>query len=95
MSDHRKPPLPSLEELQRKIDREVSKDRKEEDAPSNENAGQGMRLGAELVGGVLVGTVIGYFLDQWLSTMPLFFIVCFFLGAAAGFRNLLRDANRH
>lgn len=51
-----------------------------------------MRLGVEMMAGVAVGGVLGHFLDRWLNTAPWLFIACFFLGAAAGYRNLLRAA---
>lgn len=91
------PNLPSLEALQRKIDEASSlKGVKtgEPESSSNEGMGAALQVGIELVAGVAVGSVIGYFLDHWLGTMPLFFILCFFLGAAAGFRNLIRQARQ-
>jgi ATP synthase protein I len=91
--------LPSLDTLQRKIDEAKSRtdSRKPEESPegSQNGIGQGMRMGLELVSGVAVGSVFGYVIDRWLGTMPLFFIVCFFLGAAAGFRNMVREAGRN
>ncbi|KAI94583.1 ATPase F0F1 [Rhodomicrobium udaipurense JA643] len=43
--------------------------------------------------GVFVGGFIGWALDQWLDTR--FFIVVFlFLGIAAGFLNVIREAQR-
>jgi len=33
---------------------------------------------------------LGFWLDKWLGTMPLFLIVFFFLGFAAGFMNIYR-----
>lgn len=50
----------------------------------------GLRMASELVGAVLVGGLIGYFLDQWLGTTPWLFLVFFFLGFAAGILNVLR-----
>ncbi|MBN8530539.1 MAG: AtpZ/AtpI family protein [Alphaproteobacteria bacterium] len=44
----------------------------------------GMRVGVELVSGTAVGGFIGYSLDKWLGTMPLFFLICLILGIAAG-----------
>jgi ATP synthase protein I len=59
-------------------------------------AGQGMSLGfravAELLGGVLVGTAIGWQLDRWLSTKPFLMILFLFLGMAAGVLNVMRAA---
>jgi len=88
--------LPPLDQLQRKIDKARP--------PSQENAStdagsaticQALRFTVELVSGVAVGAFIGYFLDRWLGTFPWLFILFFFLGAAAGFRNLLREAGKN
>jgi ATP synthase protein I len=49
-----------------------------------------MRVSLELFSGVLVGAVAGFYLDKWLSTSPVFMIVFFFLGAAAGVKNIAR-----
>lgn len=52
------------------------------------------RMGVELVSGVLVGAFIGYWLDKWLDTSPLFLILCFFFGVAGGAMNIYRIAKR-
>jgi ATP synthase protein I len=54
--------------------------------------GLAFRVGTELVAGVMVGGAIGYGLDQWLGTSPLFLIVMFFLGAGGGMMNVWRAA---
>jgi ATP synthase protein I len=86
--------LPSLGKLQGQID-EAKRRQAEKEPKSDEpvSPGDAMRMGLELVAGVGVGSTFGYFIDRWLGTMPLFFIVCFFLGAAAGFRNMIREAS--
>jgi ATP synthase protein I len=53
---------------------------------------QGLRLSTELVAGVVVGGLIGWFLDRWLGISPWGFIVFVLLGFAAGMLNLLRSA---
>jgi ATP synthase protein I len=50
----------------------------------------GLRMASELVGAVLVGGLIGYFLDRWLGTTPWLFLIFFFMGFAAGIINVLR-----
>ncbi|MCK5546086.1 MAG: AtpZ/AtpI family protein [Rhodospirillaceae bacterium] len=59
--------------------------------PPNEGVGQAMRVGAELLSGLIVGAGIGWFIDGWLETRPLFMIVFFFLGAGAGILNVYRS----
>lgn len=54
--------------------------------------GQGLRIGIEMVVSVAVGAGLGYFIDDWAGTTPLFMIVFLFLGFAAGIMNVLRIA---
>jgi ATP synthase protein I len=52
--------------------------------------GAAVQVGIELVAGVIGGALLGYGLDRWLETWPIFFLVLFFLGAAAGMLNAYR-----
>jgi ATP synthase protein I len=52
--------------------------------------GLGMRIGVEMVATLAVGGGIGYMLDRWLETAPLFMVVFLFLGGAAGVSNVYR-----
>ena len=55
--------------------------------------GSAFRLGTELVAAVLVGTIIGFILDNWFDTKPWFIITFFFMGVIAGILNVIRVAN--
>ena len=46
--------------------------------------GSAFKLGTELVAAVVVGTIIGFILDNWFDTKPWLIIIFFFVGAAAG-----------
>ena len=55
--------------------------------------GSAFRLGTELVAAVVVGTIIGFILDNWFDTKPWFIIIFFFIGVIAGILNVIRVAN--
>ena len=63
---------------------------KNQSTAPNEGVGQAMRVGAELLSGLIVGAGIGWFLDGWMETRPLFMIIFFILGAGAGILNVYR-----
>jgi ATP synthase protein I len=50
----------------------------------------GLRIGVELVSALAVAMAIGWGLDRWLHTMPLFLIIFVVLGGAAGIRGVWR-----
>jgi len=53
---------------------------------------RGFRLSSELIAGVVVGAVIGWGFDYFLSTSPFGLIVFFLLGFVAGVVNVVRSA---
>lgn len=86
-------PLPPLDELSRKLEAAtpLPEASSHEDAPTrSQGLSLAMRLGVELVAGVGVGTGLGYWLDVTIGTIPLFLILGFLLGCAAGFLNMKR-----
>lgn len=52
----------------------------------------GLRLSSELVAGVIVGTILGWVFDRFLSTSPWGLIVFMLLGFTAGVMNVMRSA---
>jgi ATP synthase protein I len=56
--------------------------------------GDGFQAGIEVVAGVGGGALLGWVLDGWLGTRPLFLILLFVLGAAAGLLNAWRTLRR-
>jgi ATP synthase protein I len=54
----------------------------------------GMRMAAELVAAVAVGSIIGWGLDWVLGSRPWLFLLFFLLGFAAGVLNLVRSYER-
>ena len=56
--------------------------------------GNAFKLGTELVAAVVVGTIIGFILDNWFGTKPILIIVFFLFGAAAGIVNVFKAAKK-
>ena len=56
--------------------------------------GSAFRLGTELVAAVVVGTIIGFILDNWFGTKPLLIILFFLFGSAAGIYNVIKTAKK-
>ncbi len=83
--------LPSIEDLDKSIKKAKKKAEGEERVGGS---GGAMKTSVDLLAGVIVGSVVGYNLDKWLGTLPLFFIICFFLGVAGSFLNIYRAAKR-
>jgi len=52
--------------------------------------GIGLRVGIELVSALAVAVGIGWLLDRWLHTTPVFIGVFVLLGGAAGVMNVYR-----
>ncbi len=52
----------------------------------------GFRVLAEFVSAAVVGALVGWQLDKWFGTSPLFLLVLLLLGTAAGFWNVYRIA---
>jgi F0F1-type ATP synthase assembly protein I len=53
-----------------------------------------MELPFILVAAIIVGGLIGYFLDSWLHTKPYLMLVFGFLGFFGGLRDILRRASK-
>jgi ATP synthase protein I len=81
-----------LRSLGQRLDkaRRQAEPRRQEAPPSS--AGIVGRFATEFFVAVVVGGGLGWLLDRALGTRPIFLIVLFLLGAAAGIRNVMRAA---
>ena len=66
----------------------------EKENPQTSNIGQAFKLSTELVAAVLVGTIIGFIIDNWFDTKPWLIIIFFFVGVVAGILNVIRSAKK-
>lgn len=56
--------------------------------------GEILNIGYYIAASVIIGLFMGYYLDTWLGTLPLFTLLMTFLGAAAGLREIFRASSR-
>ena len=68
------------------------KAKRAEKRKTTKGVGQGMKLATDFVAAVAVGVFIGWLLDRVFGTLPLFLIVFFLFGSAAGILNMVRTA---
>ena len=54
--------------------------------------GSALKLSTEMVAAVVVGSIIGFILDNWFDSKPWLTIIFFFAGAIAGILNVIRSA---
>ena len=59
---------------------------------SNTSIGVAFKMSTELVSAVVVGTIIGFILDNWFGTKPWLILIFFFAGVFAGISNVIRSA---
>ena len=59
---------------------------------SSSKLGIAFKMSTEMVAAVVVGTIIGFILDNWFGTKPWLILVFFFVGVIAGILNVIRSA---
>jgi ATP synthase protein I len=88
-------PAPEPEDLRalgRRIDEARGESSGQSGQPSPNALGIAGRFATELGAALFVGAGLGWLLDHFLHTKPIFMVVMFFLGAAVGIRNVMRAA---
>ena len=59
---------------------------------SSSKLGIAFKMSTEMVAAVVVGTIIGFILDNWFGTKPWLILIFFFVGVIAGILNVFRSA---
>ena len=72
----------------------ISKRSKVSKHSSSSKLGIAFKMSTEMVAAVVVGTIIGFILDNWFDTKPWLIIAFFFIGVAAGIINVIRSAKK-
>ena len=61
---------------------------------SSSNLGIAFKMSTEMVAAVVVGTIIGFILDNWFGTKPWLILIFFFVGVIAGITNVFKSAKK-
>ena len=70
----------------------IEKSKNSAKTQKNSNFGEAFKMSTELVAAVVVGTIIGFILDNWFGTKPWLILIFFFIGVIAGILNVIRSA---
>ncbi len=84
------PKLQKLDAELKSAREEYEKDYNPKQSDNDENVGIGARAGTELVGAIIGGGLLGYGLDYYFETTPIFFLICLILGVITGFYNIYK-----
>ena len=91
--------MKSLKEITSRLEIAKKNIRKNKIMNKGSNAtslGKAFKISTELVAAVVIGTTLGFILDNWFGTKPWLIICFFFLGAIAGILNVIKSAkNMH
>ena len=74
--------------------KKIKKIKKENGSSNAASLGKALKISTELVASVVVGSTIGFLLDNWFDTKPLLIICFFFIGVAAGILNVFKSAKK-
>ena len=69
----------------------LKKNKVSDNAPSSK-LGIAFKMSTEMVAAGVVGTIIGFILDNWFGTKPWLILIFFFVGVIAGILNVVRTA---
>ena len=91
-NDQRPKSSTELREFDKRLQRAQDAIREKHAPKANRQNAMGVafRIATELIVAVAVGVGIGWGLDSWLGTKPIFLLIFFCLGAAAGVMNVIR-----
>ena len=70
----------------------ISKRSKVSKDSQSSKLGIAFKMSTEMVAAVVVGTIIGFILDNWFGTKPWLILIFFFVGVIAGILNVVRSA---
>lgn len=88
------PDLDKLKAFDKKLKAASKPIEVKEKSDHNKAMSNAYKYATELFAGFIIGAIMGWSLDKWLETKPLFLIVFIFVGAAAGILNVIKSSTR-
>ena len=89
--------MKDLKEISTRLEIAKKKIKKKQITKNGSNAaslGKALKISTELVAAVVVGSTLGFILDNWFDTKPWLTICFFFMGVAAGILNVIKSAKK-
>ena len=89
--------MKKLKEISTRLEiakKNISNSKNGNDGSNAASLGKALKISTELVAAVVVGSTIGFLLDNWFGTKPLLTICFFIMGVAAGILNVIKSAKR-
>ena len=89
--------MKNLKELSTRLEiakKNIKKDALIDKSRNAASLGKALKISTEFVAAVVVGSTIGFLLDNWFDTKPLLTIIFFFMGVAAGILNVFKSAKK-
>ena len=91
--------MKNLNEISTRLEiakKKIKKEQIKNNSSNTTSLGKALKISTELVAAVVVGTTLGFILDNWFDTRPWLTITFFFMGVAAGILNVIKSAkNMH
>ena len=89
--------MKSIKEISTRLEiakKNLKKNKIKNNGSNAASLGKALKISTELVAAVVVGSTIGFILDNWFDTKPWLTIVFFFMGATAGILNVIKSAKK-
>ena len=91
--------MKNLKEISTRLEiakKKIKKKQIKNNGSNTASLGKALKISTELVAAVVVGTTLGFILDNWFDTRPWLTISFFFVGVAAGILNVIKSSkNMH
>jgi len=84
--------MSEFDDLKSKIELIKKKYKKDKIQTKNSSIGSAFKISTEFVAAVFVAIFIGWYIDKWLGTKPIFLIILLLVGIVAGIFNVVRSA---